>query len=98
MSAPTLLVQINDQTLPLTECVWITWAPCGCPCGALTAAYGDTAHATEEQALNAIYETKRERTKYVKQGYRVELMGWDRYRAEIDLTGKCPHAKATANA
>ncbi|WP_030917475.1 hypothetical protein [Streptomyces sp. NRRL B-24720] len=92
---PELMVQIDDQTVPLTNCVWITWAPCGCPCGALTAAYGDTAHATESQALAEIWPTKRERTKYTRQGYRVELMGWDRYRADVDLAAKCPH-EATA--
>lgn len=94
----TLMVQIDDQPVPLTKCVWITWAPCGCPCGALTAAYGDTAHATEGQALAEIFPTKRERNKYTKQGYRVELMGWDRYRAEIDLTAKCPHTTPKASA
>lgn len=90
---PELLVQIDGKTLPLTTCVWITWAPCGCPCGALTAAYGDTAYATEDQAWREIHPLKRERTKYQKQGYRLELMGWDRYRSDINLAGKCPHTK-----
>ncbi|MFJ1696228.1 hypothetical protein ACIOHC_13915 [Streptomyces sp. NPDC088252] len=93
---PELMVQIEDSTVPLAKCVWITWAPCGCPCGALTAGYGDTAHATEGQALAEIWPTKRERDKYTRQGYRVELMSWDRYQAEIDLAAKCPHI-ATAS-
>ncbi|GAA1065285.1 hypothetical protein [Streptomyces asiaticus] len=90
---PDLLVQIDDKTLPLTNCVWITWAPCGCPCGALTAAYEDDAHATEQQAWQEIYPLKRDRDKYQRQGYRLELMSWDRYRDEIDLAKRCPHVK-----
>ncbi|MFF2940851.1 hypothetical protein ACFVSQ_13510 [Streptomyces niveus] len=93
---PDLMVRIGKETLPLTNCVWITWAPCGCPCGALTAAYGNEAHATEEQAWQEQYPLKRERAKYQRQGYRLELMGWPRYRAEIDLAARCPHVKAKA--
>lgn len=88
-----LMVVIDGQTLPLKKCVWISFSACGCPFGALTAAYGDTAHATEEQALRKIYPTKRERDRHAKRGDRVELMGWDRYRSEIDLSVRCPHVK-----
>ncbi|KOU59905.1 hypothetical protein ADK57_32055 [Streptomyces sp. MMG1533] len=91
---PELMVQIDGKTFPLSNCTWITWAPCGCPCGALTAAYGDRAHATEEQAWREHYPLKRDRDKYQRQGYRMELMSWDRYRAEVDLAAKCPHVKA----
>ena len=97
MSALTLMVEVDDEIRPLSNCVWITWAPCGCPCGALTAAYGDKAHATEEQAWLESYPLKRERTKYQRQGYRMELMSWDRYRAEVDLAARCPHVKAKAS-
>lgn len=90
---PDLMVQINGQMVPLKDSVWITWAPCGCPCGALTAAFGDEAFATEEQAWRECFPLKRERDKYQRQGYRLELMGWDRYRSDIDLAAKCPHAK-----
>ncbi|MFE2497156.1 hypothetical protein [Streptomyces scopuliridis] len=91
---PELMVQIDGQNWPLTNCAWITWAPCGCPVGALTAAWGDEVFGTEEQALRYIFPTKRERERRVRQGYRVELMGWDRYRRDVDLTARCPHVKA----
>jgi hypothetical protein len=97
VSALTLMVEVDGEIRPLSNCVWITWAPCGCPCGALTAAYGDKAHATEEQAWLESYPLKRERTKYQRQGYRMELMSWDRYRAEVDLAARCPHVKAKAS-
>jgi hypothetical protein len=90
---PELKVEIDGQLLALTKCVWVTWAPCGCPCGVLTAAFGDEAFATEEQARQKIYPLKRERDKYQRQGYRLELMGWDRYRSDIDLATRCPHVK-----
>jgi hypothetical protein len=91
---PELMVEIDGQLLPLTNCTWITWAPCGCPCGALTAAFGDEAFATEQQAWQEQYPLKRERDKYQRQGYRLELMSWERYLAEVDLAAKCPHVKA----
>jgi hypothetical protein len=91
---PELMVQIDSETLPLAKCVWISFTACGCPFGALTAAFGDRAFATEEQALREIYPTKRERDQHRKNGYRLELMGWDRYRSDIDLSVRCPHGKA----
>ncbi|MFE9398604.1 hypothetical protein [Streptomyces flavidovirens] len=90
---PDLMVVIDGQTLPLTKCCWITYAPCGCPVGALTAAWDGEAFATEDQALRQIYPTKRERDRHMKQGYRLELMGWDRYRRDVDLSARCPHLK-----
>lgn len=91
---PELMVQIDGHMLPLSNCTWITYAPCGCPCGALTAAFGDEAFATEAQAWREHYPLKRERDKYQRQVYRMELMSWDRYRTEVDLAAKCPHVKA----
>lgn len=91
---PELKVDIDGELLSLTSCVWITYAPCGCPRGALTAAFGDEAFATEDQAWREQYPLKRDRDKYKRQGYRLELMGWDRYRTEIDLAARCPHVKA----
>lgn len=94
MAELTLMVDVDGQIRPLSKCTWITWAPCGCPCGALTAAFGDEAFATEDQAWRELFPTKRERDKYQRQGYRLELMSWGRYRAEVDLAKRCPHAKA----
>ncbi len=91
---PELKVEVDGGLHSLTNCTWITWAPCGCPCGALTAAFGDEAFATEEQAWRKHYPLKRERDMYQRRGYRMELMSWDRYRAKVDLSARCPHAKA----
>ncbi|WP_126898181.1 hypothetical protein [Streptomyces sp. WAC 01325] len=91
---PELKVEIDGGLHALSNCTWITYMPCGCPCGALTAAIGDEAFATEEQAWQEIHPLKRERDKYRRQGYRLELMSWPRYRAEVDLSVRCPHVKA----
>jgi hypothetical protein len=94
---PDLMVVIDDKTVPLTKCVWISFLACGCPFGVLTAAFGDEAFATEEQALREIYPLKRERDRFHKAGRRLELMPWDRYRAEIDLSARCPHTKGATS-
>ncbi|GAA2107648.1 hypothetical protein [Streptomyces synnematoformans] len=91
---PDLLVRVDGTAVPLSDCVWVMFRPCGCPCGVLTAAYGDIAHATEAQAWHEFFPTKREREKYQRQGLRLELMVFDRYRREIDLAAKCPHGKS----
>lgn len=91
---PQLKVDIDGELIALRDCTWITFAPCGCPCGALTAAFGDEAFGTETQAWQEQYPLKRERDKYQRQGYRLELMSFARYRREIDLTVRCPHIKA----
>lgn len=88
-----LMAVLDGKTVPLTNATWIFFTACGCPFGALTAAYGDKAFATEEQALRKMYPTKRERDRFHKRGCRLELMPWDRYRAEIDLSVRCPHTK-----
>lgn len=91
---PDIKVEIDGGLHALSNCTWITYRPCGCACGALTAAFGDEAFATQQQAWQELFPLKRDRDKYQRQGYRLELMSWDRYLAEVDLTAKCPHAKA----
>jgi hypothetical protein len=90
---PELMAVIDGKPVPLTKCVWISFSACGCPFGALTAAFSDEAFATEDQALREIYPLKRDRDRFQKRGDRLELMGWDRYRQEIDLSVRCPHVK-----
>lgn len=92
-----LLVQVDGKTLPLTDCCWIEYRPCGCPCSALTADWGDgeNTFATEAQTRKHLSPTKRERDKAAREGYRLELLSWDRYRAEIDHAARCPHLKGT---
>jgi hypothetical protein len=85
---------IDGKPVPLTNAAWIAFFACGCPFGALTAAYGDEVHATEDQAFREMYPLKRDRDRAKSQGRRMELMAWDRYRREVDLSARCPHTLA----
>ncbi|WP_405531595.1 hypothetical protein OG592_27315 [Streptomyces avidinii] len=86
----TLLVQIDDQTLPLSKCVWVEYRPCGCPCGVMNADWGDDmVYATEEQARREMYPLKRERDKSIKQGFALKLLTFTNYRDTVDITLRC---------
>jgi hypothetical protein len=97
-----LLVEIDGQHIPLRRCVWVFYAPCGCPRGVINAMYGDTVLHDEDTAWRGMFNegNKRESTALVKHeraaGVTSELMPFDRYRAEVNplLVGKCPHARA----
>ncbi|MFJ9740874.1 hypothetical protein [Streptomyces sp. NPDC101166] len=92
---PELLIRLNDQTVPLHDCCWIEWAPCGCAVSVVMAAMDDGSRAlpTEDAARRHLEPNKRNRDKQIRQGYRLELMAMDRYRAEVDLAIRCPHPK-----
>lgn len=87
---PQLMVQIDGQMVELKDCAWIEYRPCGCPCGALTADWGDgTAFATEEQARHEFTPLKRDRDRAIRQGFTLQLVTFEHYRKAIDLTAKC---------
>jgi hypothetical protein len=77
----TILAEIDGLTVPLTDCCWIQTRPCGCMTAALTAAHGDDAYATAEQAHKELQPTKRERDRDIKQGKTLKLMTFPQYRA-----------------
>lgn len=98
-----LLIQLDDgTTAPLRRCVWVFYAPCGCPRGVINAAYGDTVLHDEDAAWRGFFEegNKRESVALIKRerarGVTSSLMSFDRYRTEVNprLSGKCPHARA----
>ena len=92
---PELLILIDDKPVPLHDCAWVEYAPCGCAVSVVVAAMHDGTRAlpTEEDARRHLEPNKRVRDKQVRQGYRLELMTMDRYRAEVDLAIRCPHPK-----
>lgn len=92
---PELLVRIDDKTVPLHDCAWVEYAPCGCAVSVMVAAMrdGTRALATEDDARRHLDPKKRDRDKAIRQGYRLELMTMDRYRTEVDLAVRCPHPK-----
>lgn len=90
----TILVQIDGKTLPLANCVWVEYRPCGCPCSVMNADWGDDmVYATEEQARREMYPLKRERDKAIKQGFKLEIVPFDHYRKAINLGATCDQCK-----
>ena len=87
------MVEIDGQTLPLNDCAWVEYRPCGCPCGVLTAAFGDTAFATEEQARTEFTPLKRDRDRAIKRGFTLQLVTFEHYRRHIDILGRCDACK-----
>lgn len=91
-----LSVEIDGKHIPLADCDWVLWAPCGCPAGVTVAQSrgGHIVNATEDAAWREFWERKRDIDRRKRQGYRVELMTHERYSAEVyDLmrAHRCPH-------
>jgi hypothetical protein len=87
-------VVINGERLPLHECNWTMFAPCGCVSGVMVADLSDRRYqrdaiTTVEQAWEHMYDSRIERERDQKRGFRFELMP----RCEsIDLMkGDCQH-------
>ncbi|MFD8949404.1 hypothetical protein ACFV0B_11175 [Streptomyces xanthophaeus] len=90
----TVLVQIDDETLPLKDCVWVGRRPCGCPCSVMTADWGDgDVFATEHQAWQELYPLKRERDRAIKKGFTLELVTFAHYRESVDIAASCDQCK-----
>jgi hypothetical protein len=83
-----LLTELDGQTVPLADCDWVLFAPCGCPVGCCVA---DIA-PTEDQAWREFYDHKRERDR-ARRDHRMVLMTRERWAAEVmpAMRARCPH-------
>jgi hypothetical protein len=94
VTAPVIatIVKFGDQVVPIEECTWVQWAPCGCPSAVALAGHFCP---TEESAWreNTPHGTQREVDADKAAGYRIELMSSARCRSEVlpHMSGKCPH-------
>jgi hypothetical protein len=90
----TLLAEIGGEHIPLTDCDWVLWGPCGCPFGVSVAIYS----VTEEAAWKSFYERKRDIDRAQRRGERMELMAHARYRAEVAdrMKARCGHGEAAS--
>ncbi|USY19690.1 hypothetical protein NE857_31425 [Nocardiopsis exhalans] len=88
-----LTATIGDRQVPLTDCDWVLWAPCGCPRGVCLAQVGDTVLATEDRAHAEFTSRRRDRAREIREGYRIELVTHHHYRAVIAslMATRCPH-------
>lgn len=82
-----LVVKVDGEYVPLTECDWVWRDPCGCPFGVMSAAIDwPTQHviaADEDAAWREFYDTGRERKAARKRGVSTELMTHSRYSSEV---------------
>ncbi|MFJ9985370.1 hypothetical protein ACIQUD_15280 [Streptomyces globisporus] len=92
-----LMVQIDGETVPLADCAWSMWAPCGCMVAISMAVSGTRTLATEEQAHKNHSPRKRDRDREIRDGDRWELITMARYRREIAAQWECEqHRKPAA--
>lgn len=88
-------MELDDgQVLPLADCDWIMWAPCGCACGVTVAEFRDgEALTTAEAVWKDWYPNARERLKRREQGFTLTLISHARYAEEVlpKFQGDCPH-------
>ena len=93
-----LHAEIDGQMVPLRQCDWVKWAPCGCPVGLAVA--GEGYAVTEQDAWKEFYDRKRDADRARRAGYRIELVTHTRWGAEIMplMTAPCPHRPAEASA
>lgn len=56
-----LMVQVDDQLVPLDECGWFEREKCGCIVSAIVAVVGDRVLATAEQAHKHMVPNRRSR-------------------------------------
>lgn len=87
-----LMVELDGVTVPLADCDYVLWKPCGCPRGVSVARLDVV---TEDDAWKSFFPTKRERERVQRQGHRMELMTHTRYLAEVYelMRAKCPHGQ-----
>ena len=91
MSGKKTMVSVGGEDVPLNDCDWVLWNPCGCPRGVAMARY----FRTEDAAWLSFFGTWKAASlaQRNEQGLRVELMTHERYSAEVFplMTGACPH-------
>jgi hypothetical protein len=86
---PDLMVQIDDQTVPLTRCKWVLLDPAGC---AFSSSTGDS-FVDAEQAHKPWKPRQRDRDRQIRQGWTVQLVTNDAWSTDIApcFYGTCEH-------
>ena len=93
-----LSFEIDGEHIPADHCNWVVWGPCGCPWGVtLASLHGDARVPTEDAAWKQFYDTKRERDVAQRCGVRMELMTFERWKAEVcdRMKARCGHGEVT---
>ncbi|QGZ53290.1 hypothetical protein GPZ77_34230 (plasmid) [Streptomyces sp. QHH-9511] len=86
----TLMVEIDDKTVPLNSCGWLQREKCGCIVAALVAVpTRGIVYATAQQAHQHLSKTKRERDEDDRAGRYMELITMAHYRENIRANWEC---------
>lgn len=89
-----LSVEIDGQMVALSDAVWVQSRPCGCPCSVMDADWGDgEVFASEDQAWHELHPLKRDRERFMRQGYTIRIVTFRHYREHIDLRQTCDTCK-----
>ena len=96
MSA-ALHAEVGGKLVPLADCDWVLWQPCGCMQAIAVASAPGHVVATEEDAWRQFYDRAASRKVARKGGMRVELITHERWKRELmEPFGKpCPHKAVT---
>jgi hypothetical protein len=98
-----LMIQLDGGlAVPLRECDWVFYHPCGCPRGVTMAQIGDIVLYDEESAWRDFFEQdyKRETDALIKRerkrGVTARLMTHAQYKTDVHpaMTAPCPHGLA----
>jgi hypothetical protein len=93
--AAVLYAGIGGKLVPLADCDWALWKPCGCLSAVAVACLPQAGQmvATEEAAWKEFYDRAAQRKQAAKAGMRVELITHERWKRELmEPFGKpCPH-------
>ncbi len=91
----TLSVELGGRHVPLRDCDWVLWGPCGCPLGVTVGATNDGGimQASEDAAWKAFYDRKRDIERAPRRGEHLELMTHECYCAEVSdrMLARCEH-------
>ncbi len=95
MSA-TLYAEVEGKPVPLDQCDWVLWKPCGCLQAIAVASIPGHLIATEEQAWKQFFRAADGRRKARVAGLHVGLTTHQRWVADLmEGFGKpCPHGEA----
>jgi hypothetical protein len=87
------MLHLGGENVRLADCFWVRFAPTGCAYGSLL---GDRA-VNEEQAHTELVPRQRDRDRDERQGYRIELLTRQQWRAQAKpcFMGECTHREAS---
>jgi hypothetical protein len=85
----SVFLAVDGKPVPIEDCSWYYYAPCGCCYGATIAQSGGRVLATEEDAWRDFWSRSDQRRKKQAAGYRFEIgLLAD---AQKLLSGQCAH-------